>query len=98
LHVVIKISAQNAGIRKIMHKVPDNEETSLDTTLAKISKQYIVIPLLLQGFDHHTTDNWTLHVNDDIDYSKTIHCPNTTECQHIIGNICIIAEKHDGKE
>jgi hypothetical protein len=83
----------NENKQTIIHTIPYGQGSQQTTTLVKVPKEHVIGALL--GLDYSIACDFKLHASNDIDHSKIIHWPNATKCQHVIGNLCIITERHD---
>jgi hypothetical protein len=72
LRVSLGLYGSHANAGCLIHKVPYDEETSQEVIQVKVPREHVVVPLVLQGYTYYTCTDWTLHVNDDIDYNKII--------------------------
>jgi hypothetical protein len=93
---VVYVPTGNVGVnQRIIHTTPCDEDSRQATTPYKVPKGHIVVPLL--ELYQMAKEDRKIHGTGGIDY-KTIHWPNATRWEHIIGNICIAVEAHDDKE
>ncbi|KAI8057740.1 hypothetical protein BDF22DRAFT_651904 [Syncephalis plumigaleata] len=79
--------------RLLIHSVWSDTPSNLELDAVEIPEEHVTTALLSQGSKANTNDRLLVERHQQFTYNANIRWANAIECQHIIGDLCIIYEK-----
>jgi hypothetical protein len=81
--------------RLLIHNVWSDTPSNLELDVVEIPEEHVATALLSQGSEANPNDRLLVEQHQQLTYNENIRWSNAIECQHIIGDLCVIYEKQN---